>query len=114
FVHDQVREVVYAIAGEPRRGALHRRALEVLRERKAPAAELFRHAAAAGLKDQAFDLAVAAGDHALKVFAARDAVEHYQRARRLLAGGGLGVASPPAAHHLYAQLGRAHEAVGEY
>ena len=64
---------------------LHRSALEVLEESGAPPAELARHALAGGLAEQAFRYSVAAGDRAVEVFAARDAIDHYQMVRDLLA-----------------------------
>jgi tetratricopeptide (TPR) repeat protein len=83
FAHDKIREVVYAEAGEARRRVFHRRALEALQRDSLSAAELAHHALAAGLSDQAFELSVAAGDAAMRVLAAREAVEHYARAREI-------------------------------
>jgi tetratricopeptide (TPR) repeat protein len=100
FVHDQIREVIEADLSEARRRVLHRRALEALPS--APAAELVRHALAANFPDQVFDLSLAAGDDALRVFAVRDAILHYERA--------LAIKATP---QLYSQLGRAYELTGE-
>jgi DNA-binding SARP family transcriptional activator len=96
FTHDQIREVAYAEAGETRRRVFHRRALDALSS--APAAELIRHAVAANLPDRVFDLSLAAGEAALRLFAVRDAITHFERA--------LTIQATP---HLYSQLGRAHE-----
>lgn len=116
--HDKIRDVIYTEAGGARRRVYHRRALRALEEDEgAPAAELARHALAAGLSNEAFRHLLAAGDEAMALFAASDAVEHYESARKLLGGthwqpGG----SPLIAEveHLYANLGRAHELSGEW
>jgi len=120
FSHEKIRQVAYTEMGRARRRVLHRRALEVLEERGAPAAELARHALAGGLAQQAFRHSVAAGDDAVEVFAARDAIKHYERARKLLAEEGVrtGVRqlvepSIPDLRHLYTQLGRAYELTKE-
>jgi tetratricopeptide (TPR) repeat protein len=81
FAHDKIREVAYAEAGVARRRVFHRRALEALQRESAPAAELAHHALAAAVDDAAFELSVAAGDEALRLLAAREALEHYDRAR---------------------------------
>jgi predicted ATPase len=85
FSHEKIRQVVYTECGQARRWVLHRRAFEVLEGSGAPTAELARHALAGGLAEQAFGYSVAAGDRAMEVFAARDAIVHYERARNLLA-----------------------------
>lgn len=79
FSHDKLRAVTYEEAGEARRRILHRRALEVLGEDAAPA-ELAHHALAAGLPEQALGYSLAAGDAAMRVLAARDAIAHYSTA----------------------------------
>ena len=84
FAHDKIREVVYTEAGEARRGVFHRRALEDLEGRGEPAAELARHALAAKLRKKAFGYLLAAAEEAMSVFAAGDAIGHYERARDLL------------------------------
>jgi tetratricopeptide (TPR) repeat protein len=100
---------------------LHRRAFEVLKESGAPAAQLARHALLGGLAEQSFGYSVAAGDDAVEVFAARDAIEHYERARNLLTevartGGARQPIEPsiPELEHLYTQLGRAYEIAYEW
>ena len=87
----------------------------------APAAQLARHALVGGLAEPAFGYLVAAGDQAMEVFAAQDAIEQYERARSLLAkedvrtgGGQLVEASIPELEHLYTQLGRAYELTNEW
>jgi DNA-binding SARP family transcriptional activator/predicted ATPase len=119
FTHEKIRQVAYTEMGHARRRLLHRRALEVLEEGDAPAAQLARHALAGGLAEQAFRHSVAAGDAAVEVFSLRDAIEHYQRARDLLTearSGGGRLTRPSAAdlEHLYIQLGRAHEVPEEW
>ena len=87
FTHEKIRQVAYTEMGHARRRLLHRRAFEVLKEGGAPAAQLARQALAGGLAEQAFGYGVAAGDDAVEVFAVKDAIEHYERARSLLAEG---------------------------
>jgi tetratricopeptide (TPR) repeat protein len=94
----------------------------VLEEGRAPAAQLARHALASGLAEQAFGYSVAAGDQAMEVFAARDAIEHYERARNLLAEEGvrtggarqLGEPSILDLEHLHTQLGQTYELINEW
>ena len=83
FAHDKIREVAYSEAGAARRRVFHRRALEVLKREGAALAELAHHALAASIDEPAFELSVAAGDAALRVLAAREALEHYARARAI-------------------------------
>ena len=111
FAHDKVRDVVYTEAGAARRRVFHRRALETLEsERGVPPAELARHAQDAGVTEAAFRHLLAAGDAALELLAANDAVSYYERARRLFEDGGLRTAPPvPEVERLYASLGRACE-----
>ena len=84
FVHDSIRAGAYAEAGEIRRRVLHRRALETLQAASASPAELAHHARASGLSDAAARLSIAAGDAAMRVFAARDAIAQYEQARQLV------------------------------
>lgn len=79
FTHDKIRDVAYAEAGDARQRVFHRRALEALQD-TAPAAQLVRHAVAAGLREPAARFSFAAGDEALRLLAARDALAHYDRA----------------------------------
>ena len=123
FTHEKIRQVAYTEMGHARRRLLHRRAFEVLKEGGAPAAQLARQALAGGLAEQAFGYGVAAGDDAVEVFAVKDAIAHYERARSLLAEGErvptggsrqLGESSVPDLEHLYIQLGRAYELSEEW
>jgi hypothetical protein len=110
FGHDLVREVVYQDAGAARRAALHRRALAALESEGAPAAELARHALAAGAVEAALRHSIQAGDASLAVFAVPDGLAHDERARGLLERG---VTAPQEeVMRLYANLGRAHDAAG--
>jgi tetratricopeptide (TPR) repeat protein len=113
--HDMIRDVIYTEAGGARRRVYHRRALGFLEREGAPAAELARHALAAGLSGEAIRHLLTAGDEAMALFAASDAVEHYELAKKLL-GRARGPGEPPAAEieHLYANLGRAYELSGEW
>lgn len=112
FTHDKIRDVVYTEASEARRRVFHRRALDVLQARAAPAAELAHHALAAGLPETGFRLTVEAGDDAFRLFAVKLAIAHYEQAQRLLAGDPGRAGVPVAAgqvQHLHMQLGRAYE-----
>ncbi|MDP8922166.1 MAG: AAA family ATPase [Chloroflexota bacterium] len=82
FTHDKIRDVAYAEAGEARRQIFHRRALEAL-DSVAPAAQLVRHALAAGLEEPAVQFSLAAGDEAMRLLAARDALAFYDRAMQI-------------------------------
>jgi DNA-binding SARP family transcriptional activator len=119
FSHEKIRQVAYTEMGHARRRRLHRRASEVLEEGGAPAAQLALHALAGGLAEAAFRYSVEAGDQAMEVFAAQDAIEHYEKARDLLAEERTGVRrlvepSIPDLEHLYIQLGRAYEFADEW
>jgi predicted ATPase/DNA-binding SARP family transcriptional activator len=117
IAHDRMRDVAYTEVGSARRRLFHRRALGILTEEGAPAADLARHALAAGLSNEAFRHLLAAGDEAMALFAASDAVEHYERARRLHREGMHRPDGSPFAQeteHLYANLGRAYELSGEW
>ena len=119
FTHEKIRQVAYTEMGHARRQLLHRRAFEVLEEGGAPAAELARHALAGSLAEQAIRYSVAAGDRAVEVFAARDAIDHYQMARDLLAEVVQTGGRQPTERsildleHLYTRLGRAYEIADE-
>src|SRR6266700_2074044 len=77
FTHDKIRDVVYTEAGDARRHVFHRRALDVLQARPAPAAQLAHHARACGLLEPAFHWSLAAGDEALRMFATAMTKRHY-------------------------------------
>src|SRR5579859_5051397 len=113
FTHDKVRDATYAEAGSARQRVYHRRALQLLAAEGAPAAELAHHALRGGQAEPAFRYSLAAGDEALTLFAARDAIAQYEQALALLES-----AEPPTItgadlRHLLAQLGRAYDLNGE-
>jgi tetratricopeptide (TPR) repeat protein len=118
FTHDKIRDVVYTEAGEARRRIFHRHALEVLQADHRPAAELVVHAQAAGIEEQTFLLSLAAGNEALRLFAVRTALAHYEQALQCLEEQ-WSVSDLPASislsavQELYTRLGRAHELLGE-
>ncbi len=119
FAHDKIRDVIYTEAGDARRRIYHRRALEVLEQDQAPPAKLAHHALAAGLKEPAFRFSVAAGDHAMELFALRDASAYYEQSRRLLQEQGEKTPFGPTlstqvVQHLYDRLGRAYELLNEW
>jgi DNA-binding SARP family transcriptional activator len=123
FTHEKIRQVAYTEMGHARRQLLHRRAFKVLEKSgtSAPPAQLAHHALAGGLAQQAFRYSLAAGDQAMEVFAVRDAIEHYERARNLLTEeeirtGARQLIEPSSAdlEHLYTQLGRAYELTNKW
>ena len=118
FAHDKIREVVYTEAGEARRRVLHRRALEALEEEGAPAAELARHARAAGLPEQTFVHSLAAGDGAMSLFAVGDATRYYEQARSLYEDPRSGrralTAGPSEGLGLYENLGCCYKLLGRW
>jgi predicted ATPase/DNA-binding SARP family transcriptional activator len=116
FTHDKIRDVVYSEMGEARRRVFHRRALELLQGDATPAAELAHHALSAGLREEAYSLCIAAGDDALRLFATRDAIIHYEKARQIVRSQQVPPSSLPGRliPHLYVQLGRAYELSNEW
>ncbi len=84
FAHDNIRQVVYAEAGEARRRLIHRRALTILEREKAPAAELAYHATAVRQDELAFRYSLAAGDDALAAHVVAEAITHYDHAREIV------------------------------
>ncbi len=123
FAHDKIRDVVYTEAGSTRRRFFHRRAFEALQAASASPAELAHHAFAAGLPEAAVRLSIAAGDEAMRLFAVRDAIAHYEQARGFIrqsdrdslqtTKGSVAVSSSELAQ-LFLQLGWAYELRGEF
>jgi len=109
FAHDKIREVVYAEAGDARRRIFHRRALEALNA-SAPAAQLARHALAAGLEDSAIRFSLAAGDAAMRLLAGRDALAHYARAVEIAER----LDEPDILPDLHARRGKAFASVADW
>ena len=123
FAHDSIRAGVYTEASEIRRRVFHRRALETLQVALASPAELAHHARASGLPDAAAHLSIAAGDAAMRVFAARDAIAQYEQARQLVrrsnehlrsSGKENAVVSRADLSQLYLQLGWAYELSSQF
>jgi len=110
FAHDLMREVVYTELGEARRQVLHQRALALLHPQGAQASELAYHALAAREVEEAYRYSVQAGDEAMAVFAAEDAIMHYEQARSLLKEHQRMQTEllPSEVEHLYAHLGWAY------
>ena len=111
LAHDQIREVLLADTGQARRRVFHRRALAGLAAAAQPA-ELAHHALAAGLPQPAFSHSVAAAEAALRVFAVRDALHHFEQAEALHTAGGVS-ASETDLSRLFLGLGRAHELLAQ-
>ncbi|MDX1664065.1 MAG: AAA family ATPase [Candidatus Promineifilaceae bacterium] len=116
FAHDKIRDVVYTAAGDARRRLFHERALAVLVDAHASAAQLAHHAHAAGAYRETFGYSVQAGDDALALFAAREAAYHYEDAREILqqAPAVAEALSMQDRRALYEHLGRAYELVNEW
>ena len=84
FSHEPMRDVVYSELSAARRQVLHQRAFVLLQAEGARASELAYHALFAGEAEAAYRASVQAGDEAVAVFAAEDAIGHYEQARALL------------------------------
>jgi hypothetical protein len=88
FPHALLQQTIYAELPAHRLRRLHRRAGAALAaargHRPDAAASLARHFLAAGETAQAIHYAVAAGDHAVGLYAAAEAAAHYQTALDLL------------------------------
>ncbi|MGH3006732.1 MAG: ABC transporter substrate-binding protein [Gaiellaceae bacterium] len=90
FRHGLVQEVAYASLVETKRRKLHRKVGEALEEiyRDSPEeayALLARHFSEADEPEKAVEYLLKAGDAARAVYADREALEHYKRARAFLA-----------------------------
>lgn len=98
FVHDLMREVLYAEQSPAERAEAHLavgRALDAMSEYRQPrhAAMLAHHFAQGahlGGAARGVDLSIAAGGYALRHFAYEEAIEHFGRASQLLAVGAEG------------------------
>jgi DNA-binding SARP family transcriptional activator/predicted ATPase len=110
FSHQKLHEVVYSEAGSARRRILHRRAFEALQATAASAAELAYHALNASLPAEAFHHSLAAGNEAMRLFATRVAITHFETAWQLAEKMGWpDDISGADRQGLYASLGRAYE-----
>lgn len=119
FSHGIVRETLYADVPLQERGAAHRRVADALETRyahdlDAHVAELAYHFAMAAPQDdpaKAIGYCRAAGDRAMRQFAAEEAVTHYTRALQILALTGSDEATRS---DLLLALGYALEATGSF
>jgi predicted ATPase len=110
FPNDMVRDVVYTEAGDARRRLFHRRALELLAAAEEPEAMLAHHALVAGQAEAAFQHSRAAGEAALRLSAAGEAVVHFEKARELALEAALaGSDFEGQLRDVYRQLARAYE-----
>jgi len=110
FAHQKLGEVVYTEAGAARRRILHRRAFEALQAGQAPAAELAHHALKAGLTAESIAYSIAAGNAAMRLFATRAALAHYETAWQLAEPNAWPASISGADRQdLYDRLGRAYE-----
>jgi DNA-binding SARP family transcriptional activator len=113
FTHNMIRDVVYTEAGDARRRLFHRRALEVLEAAGDSAAVLAHHALSAGLAEPAFRYSLDAGQEALRLSVASEAIAHFEQARQLVRDASLSDSVTESdLHTLFSQLGRAYEQGG--
>lgn len=108
FTHQRIRDVAHDEASDARRRVLHRRAFAALAAEGGAPAELLRHAVAGDLPEGVRELSLAAGDDAYGVCAMREAIEHYERVRRLA-----GELDEERLLRLCERLGRAYEVMGD-
>lgn len=80
FSHELVRRVMLEELSPERRRLIHRRLAERLEKTAAPAGTLAYHLEAAGLAPQAAKWRVRSAQNAAKVYAHREALEHYRKA----------------------------------
>lgn len=110
FAHHMIWDVVYTEAGDARRRLFHRRALDILEAEKESEAMLAHQALAAGVTEAAFRHSLAAGQEALRLSAAGEAVIHFENARQLAQEDSLtGVTFEPYLRNLYLQLIHAYD-----
>ena len=102
FSHDSIREVTYTRLGADRRRLLHRGVAQALTASAgnvpASASAIARHLERGGFDEAAIPFYRLAAEHALGIFAASDAVAHYEQALALI--GRL----LPSAHHLSEEI----------
>jgi DNA-binding SARP family transcriptional activator/tetratricopeptide (TPR) repeat protein len=110
--HDKIRDVVYDECSAIRRKVLHRRAVTALQG--GDAARLAFHVQAAEMVEEMFQVSVAAGDAALHLFAANEAIAHYETARKLFVNGQALHVELDSVQHLYLNLGRALELTAQF
>lgn len=112
FSHDKMRQVSYAEMADTERRTLHRRAGAVLEQAHPErVAALAHHFFAAEDWDAAARYAQRAGDAAARVYAHRDAAEHYTRALAALEH--VPAAAAQARFEAYVARERAYDQLGE-
>lgn len=112
FAHHKLRETIYTWAGAARRRILHRRAFDTLQKASAPPAELAYHALHAHMIVEAVRYGIAAGNEAMRLLAARDAVTHFEAVIQLTQESGWpATLSGADRQDLYLGLGRAYELI---
>jgi predicted ATPase/DNA-binding SARP family transcriptional activator len=112
FQHEKLRELVYEETSLARRRLVHRRVAEALvsraraqRESSALAGQIARHYRLAGNDAAAAEYFQLAGEHARRLYANAQALEHFQTALAL------GAAQPAA---IYEAIGDLHTLLGAY
>ena len=114
FSHNIIRDVVYTEAGDARRRLFHHRALDILEADGDSPAVLAHHALAGGLAEEAFRYSLTAGQEALRLSAASEAIGHLEQARQLALEGSLdSVEIKSDIRNLYAQLVQAYALYGQ-
>lgn len=119
FVHDKIREALYAEITQARRRRLHGligRALErgARSGRAVPTAELAFHFGRSEEPAKGIAWSLAAGDEAMATHACGEAVTHYRTALGLLGWGGARGGGAREKAGLYLKLGEAQTAVADY
>ncbi len=115
FAHALVRDRIYGRLSSARRQYLHRQVAGQLET--ATTAEPDRiayHYLRGGVRDRACAWSLRAGDAALAVYAAENALQHFRSARQLAATAPEQYAALSGAGHAFVALGRAREAVLTY
>jgi DNA-binding SARP family transcriptional activator/Flp pilus assembly protein TadD len=110
FRHDKLRDLVYERTSLARRRLLHKRAAAALLSTMnsgddSQAGQVAHHYRESGMRSQAADYSLRAGDYAARVFANREAVFHYENAVEL---------GHPEQAILHELVGDLHVLLGEY
>ncbi|MEO8082427.1 MAG: AAA family ATPase, partial [Ardenticatenales bacterium] len=115
FAHALVRDRIYGRLSAARRQHLHRQVAGLL-ETSSPEQpdRVAYHYLRGGVRDRACAWSLRAGDAAMMVYAADNALSHYRAARQLAAAPAEQFAALTGAGHAFVALGRAREAVLTY
>ncbi|MFN8423474.1 MAG: tetratricopeptide repeat protein [Anaerolineae bacterium] len=115
FAHALVRDRIYARLSAARRQHLHRQVAGLLETNHPEQPDrVAYHYLRGGVRDRACAWSLRAGDAAIAVYAADNALTHYRTARQLAASAAEQFAALSGAGHAFVALGRAREAVLTY